>query len=193
MGFGAPVGEVVEQGTGGAAGIVRAQLFQHRPLKSFHQFPVRLFFLQPIEGQAEEPVQGFQIGIRFGRLFDGLGKVSGRQDPGVGLAQAGTGVNDPGLAEMVKRGPAGGFPTDLALMKQVKMAPHGTAGFGRTLGQGSDHPVVAGQPDGQQAGFSLAAEMEQNPFILKRLAQAPTLAEGANREDKRDDSGEGNV
>jgi hypothetical protein len=35
--------------------------------------------------------------------------------------------------------------------------------------------------------------MEQNPFILKRLAQAPTLAEGANREDKRDDSGEGNV
>jgi hypothetical protein len=78
-------------------------------------------------------------------------------------------------------------------MKQVKMAPHGTAGFGRPLGECPDDPVVPGQPDGQQTGLPLAAEMEQNSFILKRLAQDPSLAEGANWEDKRDDSGEGNV
>ena len=50
VGFGAAVGEVVEKGAGGAAGIVGAQLLQHGPLKSFHQFPVRLLGLQPIQG-----------------------------------------------------------------------------------------------------------------------------------------------
>ena len=73
------------------------------------------------------------------------------------------------------------------------MAPHGATGFGGSLGEGADQAVAAGQPDRQHAGFPLAAEMEQNPFILKRLAQELSLAEGANREDKRDDSGVGNV
>ena len=53
--------------------------------------------------------------------------------------------------------------------------------------------MVTGQPNGQEAGLTLAAEMEQNPFILKRLAQVFILAEGAIQEDKRDDSAGGNV
>ncbi len=53
--------------------------------------------------------------------------------------------------------------------------------------------MVTGKPDSQEAGFPLAPEMEQNPFILKWLAQVLSLAEKANREDKRDDSGWGNV
>ena len=73
------------------------------------------------------------------------------------------------------------------------MAPHRASGLGRPLGKGPDNPMAPGQPDRQQAGFPLAAKMEQNPFILKRLAQVPSLAEGANGEDKRDDSGMGKV
>jgi hypothetical protein len=34
---------------------------------------------------------------------------------------------------------------------------------------------VAGQPNGQQARFSLAAEIEQNSFILKWLAHVSLL------------------
>jgi len=138
-------------------------------------------------------MKGFQIGVRLGRLLDGLGKIGGGKDPFIGLAQAGPGTDHPGFPEMMKAGSSGRFPADLALMKQVKMAPHGTSGFGRPLGQGPDDPMVLAQPDGQQAGLPLAAEMEQNSFILKRLAQVFSLAEGANREDKRDDSEEGNV
>jgi hypothetical protein len=73
------------------------------------------------------------------------------------------------------------------------MATHRAAWFGRALGEGPNYPVAAGEPDRQQAGLPLAAEMKQNPFILKRLAQDPSLAEGANREDKRDDSAGGKV
>jgi len=189
MGFGATVGEIIEQGAGGAAGIIGAQLSEDGTFEAFHQFPVRLFFFQPIQGETKEPVQGLQIRIRFSRLFDRLGEIGGGQHPGVGLAQAGTRVDDPGLPQMVESGPAGGFPADFAFMKEIEVAAHGAFRFGRSLGQGADHPVATGQPNSQQAGLPLAAEMEQNPFILKRLAQAPTLAERANRKDKRDDSG----
>ena len=182
------MGKVVEQGTGGTAGIVGAQLLEDRAFESLHQFPVRLFFFQPIQGQAEEAVEGFQAGIRLGGLLNGLGKVGGGEDPGVGLAKAGVGSDHPGFPEMMQAGSSRRFPADFAFMKKIKVAPHGTARLGCSLGQGPHDPVVPAQPDGQQAGLSLATEMEQNSFILKRLAQDPILAEGANREDKRDDS-----
>ena len=78
-------------------------------------------------------------------------------------------------------------------MKKIQMTPHRASRLGRPLGKSPDNPVMVGQPDCQEAGFALTAKMEQNPFILKRLAQVPSLAETANREDKRDDSGEGKV
>ena len=53
--------------------------------------------------------------------------------------------------------------------------------------------MVAGQPNRQEAGLPPATEVKQNPFILKWLAQGFSLAEGATQEDKRDDSGVGNV
>lgn len=193
MGFGSAMGQVVEQGAGGTAGIVGTQLPEHGPLKSLHQFPVRFLFLQPIQGQSKQSVERFQVCVRLGRLFDGLRKVRGGQNARVGLAQAGAGTDHAGFPEVVEGGSPGRFPADLALMKQVKMTPQGTAGFGRPLGQRPDDAVVPGQPDDQEARFPLAPEMEQNPFILKRLAQAASLAEGATREDKRDDSGGGNV
>ena len=193
MGFGAAVGEVVQEGAGGAAGIVGAQLFQHGPLEAFDQFPVGLLGLQPVESQAQQLMESSQIGIRLGGLLDGLGEVGGGEEAGVGLAQAGAGTGDAGLAEMMEAGPAGRFPADLAFVKQIEVAPHRVARFGRSLGEGADHPVAAGQPDREEAGFPLAAEMKQNPFILKRLAQGLSLAEGANREDKRDDSAGGRV
>ena len=193
MGFGATVRKIVEEGAGRAAGIVGAQLLEHGAFESFHQLAVRLFFFQPFEGEAEKTVQGFQVGVRFGRLLDRLGKVGGRQDPGIGLAQAGTGVDDAGFTEVVEGGPAGGFPTNFTFMEKIQVAAQRAAGFGGPFGQSSNHPMAAGEPNRQQAGLSLAAEMEQNPFILKRLAQDFSLAEGANREDKRDDSGRSNV
>ena len=187
------MGQVVEQGTGAASRVVGPQLFEHGPLESLHQFSVGLLGLEPIQGQPQKTVQGPEIRIGFGGLFDGLGKVGGRENPGVGLAQARAGTDHPGFPQMVEAGAAGGFPADFTLVKKVQMTPHGTAGLGRPFGQGSDHPVGAGEPDGQEAGLTLTAEMEQNPFILKWLAQVPSLAEGANREDKRHDSGWENV
>jgi hypothetical protein len=193
VGFGAAVGKVVEEGAGGSAGIVGSQLFQDGPLKSFHQFPVRFFCLEPVESQPQEAMESTQIGIRFRGLLNGLGKVSGGKDAGVRLSQARARADGMSLPEVVEGGPAGGLPADLALVEKVQVAPHGAARFGRPLGKGTHHPVAAGEPDGQQAGLPLSAEMKQNPFILKRLAQGLSLAEGANREDKRDDSAGGKV
>ena len=138
-------------------------------------------------------MESSQIGIRFRGLLDRLGKVGGGEEAGVGLVQARAGADGAGFPKVVQAGPAGRFPADLALMKKVQMAPHRATRFGRPLGEGPNHPVAAGEPDRQQAGLPLTAEMKQNPFILRRLAQGPSLAEGANREDKRDDSAGGKV
>jgi len=43
--------------------------------------------------------------------------------------------------------------------------------FCGSAGQGTKNPVVSGQPYRQKASFTLAADMEENPFILKCLAQ----------------------
>jgi len=193
VGFGAAVGKVVEEGTGGAAGIISTELLKYGTFKPLHQLPVWLFFFQPVQSQAQQRVEGFQIRIRLGGLFDGLGKVGGGKDAGIRFAQTGSGTGQASLAEMMERGSPGGFPADFAFVKKIEMAAHGAAGFGRSLGEGADDAMVPGQPDGQQAGLPLAAEMKQNPFILKRLAQVLSLAEGATREDKRDDSGKGKV
>ena len=193
MGFGPAVGEIVEQGAGGATGIIGAKLLKHGAFKSLHQLPVWLFFFQPVQGQPEKTMERFQIRVRLGRLFDRLGEVGGGKNAGVRLAQTGSGTDQAGLAEMMERGSPGGFPADFAFVKKIEMAAHGAAGFGRSLGEGADDAMVPGQPDGQQAGLPLAAEMKQNPFILKWLAQVLSLAEGATQEDKRDDSGEGKV
>lgn len=187
------MGQIVEEGAGRTAWIVRSQLLQYRPFKSLHQLPVGLLGFEPVQSKPEKTVEIFEIRIRLGGLLDGLRKISRREDPGVRLSKPGPGMDDPCLPEVVEAGSAGRFPADLALMEQVQMTPHWAAGLCRPFGQGPDHPVVAGEPDSQEARFPLASEMKQNPFILKRLAQEPTLAEGANREDKRDDSGMGNV
>ena len=160
MGFGPAVGEIVEKGTGGAAGVVGPELFKHGAFESFHQPPVGFFFFQPVQGKSEEIVKRFQIRIRLGRLFDGLGKIGGSKNPGVGSPQSGVGSDDPGFPQVVKSGSARGFPPDFAFVKKIEMAPHGIAGLGRPFGEGADYPMAPGQPDGQEAGFSLPTEME---------------------------------
>ena len=152
-----------------------------------------LLGLEPVQSEPKKPVEIFEIRIGLGGLFDGLRKIGRSQNSGVGLPQPGSGMDHPCLPQVVEAGSTGRLPADLALVEKVQVTPHGAAGLRRPLGQGSDHPVIAGEPDGQEAGFPLTPKMEQNPFILKWLAQDPSLAERANREDKRDDSGVGNV
>ena len=103
------------------------------------------------------------------------------------------GLCDPGLLQVVEGGASGGFPSDLAFVKKIQMPFERVTRFGRTPGQGANDSVAAGQPDSQKTGFPLAAKMEQNTLILKWLAQAGSLADPANREDKRDDSAGQNV
>ena len=189
MGFGTTVGEVIQKGAGGAPGVIGTELFEDGPFESFDQFPMGIFIFQPGQGQPEQGVQGFQIGIGFSRLFDGLGKIGGGQKAGVGLAQTGMGLFDPRLFEVVQGASARRFPGNLAFMEKIQVTFERATRFGCSPGKGSHDSVAAGQPDSQQAGFPLASKMEQNTLILKWLAQGGTLADPANREDKRDDSG----
>ena len=85
------------------------------------------------------------------------------------------GFLDLGFSEVVKSCPAGGFPGKVAFMKEVEMAFEWVAWFGGPPGEGADNSVAAGQPNGQQARFPLAAEIEQNSFILKWLAHVSLL------------------
>jgi len=110
---------------------------------------VRFFRFQPVESQPQEAMESTQIGIRFRGLLDGLGKVSGGKDAGVRLSQARARADGMGLPEVVEGGPPGGLPADLALMKEVQVASHGAARFGRSFGKRTHHTVAAGEPDGQ--------------------------------------------
>ena len=103
------------------------------------------------------------------------------------------GFPDPGLPEVVEGSATGGFPTDFAFVKQVELALERVAGFGRPAGKGANDPVLTRQPNGKKARLPLSSQMEQNTFILKWLAQGASLADRANRKDKRDDSGGKNV
>jgi len=78
---------------------------------------------------------------------------------------------------MVKVTSAGEVPGYLAFVKKIEVSFEGISWFGGTAGEGTNDSVLAGEPDGEEAGFPLAAKMEQNPLILNRLAQVGTLAE----------------
>jgi hypothetical protein len=80
------------------------------------------------------------------------------------------GFLDPGFSEVVESCATGGLPGKVAFMKEVEMAFEGVARFGCPPCEGAKNTVATGQPNGQQARFSLAAEIEQNSFILKWLA-----------------------
>ena len=95
MGFGATVGEIVQKRTSRATGIIGTELFEDGPFKSLHQLSVGILVLQPGQSQSEQGVQRFKIGIWFGGLFNGLGKIGGGQEAGVGLAQTGMSLFDP--------------------------------------------------------------------------------------------------
>ena len=79
--------------------------------------------------------------------------------------------------EMVQVASAGEVPRNLAFVKKIEVPFEGISGFGGTTGEGTNDSVLAGEPDGEEAGLSLAAKMKQNPLILNRLAQVGTLAE----------------
>ena len=81
----------------------------------------------------------------------------------------------PGFSEVVESCATGGLPGKVAFMKEVEMAFEGVARFGCPPCEGAKNTVATGQPNGQQARFSLAAEIEQNPFILKWLAHVALL------------------
>jgi hypothetical protein len=78
---------------------------------------------------------------------------------------------------MVKVTSAGAVPRNLAFVKKVDVPFEGISGFGGTTGEGTNDSVLAGEPDGEEAGLPLAAKMKQNPLILNRLAHGGTLAE----------------
>ena len=79
--------------------------------------------------------------------------------------------------EMVQVASSGAVPRNLACVKKIEVTFERISGFGGTTGKGTNDSVLAGEPDGEEAGFPLAAKMEQNPLILNRLAQVGTLAE----------------
>ena len=98
--------------------------------------------------------------------------------------------------EMVQVPSAGAVPRNLAFVKKIEVPFERISWFGGTAGESTNDSVLAGKPDGEEAGFSLAAKMKQNPLILNRLAQGGTLAEegqGVKWGDKRDDSRGKNV
>ena len=72
---------------------------------------------------------------------------------------------------------AGAVPRNLAFVEKIEVPFEGTTWFGSTTGEGANDSVLAGEPDGEEAGLPLTAKMKQNPLILNRLAQAGTLAE----------------
>jgi hypothetical protein len=80
-----------------------------------------------------------------------------------------------GLSEVVESRAAGGFPGKVTFMKEVEMAFEGVAWFGGPPGECAKNSMATRQPNGQQARFPLAAEIEQNPFILKWLAHVDPL------------------
>ena len=91
------------------------------------------------------------------------------------MTQSPMGFPDPGFSEMVEGRPTGRFPGKVAFMKEVEMAFEGVSRFGGPPSECTENAVTAGQPNGQQARFPLAAEIEQNPFILKWLAHVSPL------------------
>jgi hypothetical protein len=110
---------------------------------------VGIFFPKPFQSGLQEVVQGSQVGVRFGNLFDDLGEVSGSKKSCVGMSQSSMCFFYPGFSEVVESCAAGGFPGKVAFMKEVEMAFEWVAWFGGPSGESADNSMVAGQPNGQ--------------------------------------------
>ena len=160
VGIGTAVGEVIQQRAGRPAAIIDSKGLQDRSFKALDQMLMRIFFSKPFEGGLQEVVQGSQVGVRFGHLFDHLGEVSGSKKSCVGMSQSSMCFFYPSFSEVVESCPAGGFPGKVAFMKEVEMAFEWVAWFGSPPGEGAENSMATGQPNSQQARFSLSADIE---------------------------------
>jgi len=181
MGFGATMGEVVEEGAGGPLGVVGAKSFEDSAFESFDEERVGIFFFEPLKGGLKKRVKRSKIGIGFGEVFDGLGKVGCGEEAGIGLVESSMGFFQSGFFQMVEVVSARSVPRNLAFVKKIEVPFEGISWFGGTAGEGTNDSVLAGEPDGEEAGFPLAAKIKQNPFILNRLTQEGRLAEVSPR------------
>ena len=136
-----------------------------------------IFFIEPRKGGLEKRVKRTEIGVGFCEVLDGLGEVGGGKKARIRLAESGVGFPEACFFEMVQVASAGEVPRNLAFVKKIEVPFEGISWFGGTAGEGTNDSVLAGKPDGEEAGFPLAAKMKQNPLILNRLAQVGTLAE----------------
>ena len=122
-------------------------------------------------------MKGTEIGVGFCEVLDSLGEVGGGKKARIRLAESGVGFPEACFLEMVQVASAGEVPRNLAFVKKIEVPFERISWFGGAAGEGTNDSVLAGEPDGEEAGFSLAAKMKQNPLILNRLAQVGTLAE----------------
>lgn len=155
-----------------------------------------ILLVQPRKGGLEKSMKGTEIGVGFCEVLDSLGEVGCGKKARIRLAESGVGFPEACFFEMVQVASAGEVPRNLAFVKKIEVPFEGISGFGGTTGEGANDSVLAGEPDGEEAGFALAAKMKQNSLILNRLAQVGTLAEegqGVKWGDKRDDSRGKNV
>ena len=136
-----------------------------------------IFFIEPRKGGLEKSVKRTEIGVGFCEVLDSLGEVGGGKKARIRLAESDVGFPEACFFEMVQVASAGAVPRNLAFVKKIEVPFEGISWFGGTTGEGTNDSVLAGEPDGEEAGFPLAAKMEQNPLILNRLAQVGTLAE----------------
>ena len=136
-----------------------------------------IFFIEPRKGGLEKSVKRTEIGVGFCEVLDSLGEVGGGKKARIRLAESGVGFPEACFFEMVQVTTTGAVPRNLAFVEKIKVPFEGISWFGGTAGEGTNDSMLAGEPDGEEAGFPLAAKMKQNPLILNRLAQGGTLAE----------------
>lgn len=94
--------KIVEERAGGATRIIEAKSAEKGALKSFHEAGVGIFFAQPVQGGLEKLMEGAQIGVRLGDIFDDLSEVGGGEKTRVRLAKARMGLLEAGFFEMVE-------------------------------------------------------------------------------------------
>ena len=136
-----------------------------------------IFFIKPRKGGLEKRVKRTEIGVGFCEVLDGLGEVGGGKKARIRLAESDVGFPEACFFEMVQVASTGAVPGYFAFVEKIEVPFEGISGFGGTTGEGTNDSVLASEPDGEKAGFPLAAKMKQNPLILNRLAQVGTLAE----------------
>jgi len=138
---------------------------------------VGIFFIKPRKGGLEKSVKGTEISVGFCEVLDGFGEVGGGKKARIRFAESDVGFPEACFFEMVQVASTGAVPGYFAFVEKIEVPFEGISGFGGTTGEGTNDSVLASEPDGEKAGFPLAAKMEQNPLILNRLAQVGTLAE----------------